>query len=218
MTMPLWQRTALEAFGTGFLAFTVGRLGSSEFNGFEQAIVIGLCLAMLIHLMGRATGAHFNPAVTLLLNAQRFGRARLLSRGALRESVAYISAQLLGATVGLGLNPFDRPINDFAFDAWLPEFVFSFVLFGLILRWSSEGRICPVAQPLSGLVIGSGLSVLVLLGSLTESGIYNPAMAIAFAVKGMAGSIIAIVDQFLAAGLMLLLLTCLLYTSDAADE
>ncbi|MDC3048684.1 aquaporin [Synechococcus sp. AH-736-A19] len=214
MTMPLWQRTALEAFGTGFLAFTVGRLGSSEFNGFEQAIVIGLCLAMLIHLMGRATGAHFNPAVTLLLNAQRFGRARLLSRGALRESVAYISAQLLGATVGLGLNPFDRPINDFAFDAWLPEFVFSFVLFGLILRWSSEGRICPVAQPLSGLVIGSGLSVLVLLGSLTESGIYNPAMAIAFAVKGMAGSIIAIVDQFVAAGLMLLLLPSRPQSSD----
>ena len=204
----------MEAFGTGFLAFTVGRLGSSEFNGFEQAIVIGLCLAMLIHLMGRATGAHFNPAVTLLLNAQRFGRARLLSRGALRESVAYISAQLLGATVGLGLNPFDRPINDFAFDAWLPEFVFSFVLFGLILRWSSEGRICPVAQPLSGLVIGSGLSVLVLLGSLTESGIYNPAMAIAFAVKGMGGSIIAIVDQFLAAGLMLLLLTSQPQSSD----
>ena len=214
MTMPLWQRTALEAFGTGFLAFTVGRLGSSEFNGFEQAIVIGLCLAMLIHLMGRATGAHFNPAVTLLLNAQRFGRARLLSRGALRESVAYISAQLLGATVGLGLNPFDRPINDFALNAWLPEFVFSFVLFGLILRWSSEGRICPVAQPLSGLVIGSGLSVLVLLGSLTESGIYNPAMAMAFAVKGMAGSIIAIVDQFLAAGLMLLLLPSRPQSSD----
>ena len=214
MTMPLWQRTALEAFGTGFLAFTVGRLGSSEFNGFEQAIVIGLCLAMLIHLMGRATGAHFNPAVTLLLNAQRFGRARLLSRGALRESVAYISAQLLGATVGLGLNPFDRPINDFALDAWLPEFVFSFVLFGLILRWSSEGRICPVAQPLSGLVIGSGLSVLVLLGGLTNSGIYNPAMAIAFAVKGMGGSIIAIVDQFLAAGLMLLLLTSHPQSSD----
>ena len=214
MTMPLWQRTALEAFGTGFLAFTVGRLGSSEFNGFEQAIVIGLCLAMLIHLMGRATGAHFNPAVTLLLNAQRFGRARLLSRGALRESVAYISAQLLGATVGLGLNPFDRPINDFALDAWLPEFVFSFVLFGLILRWSSEGRICPVAQPLSGLVIGSGLSVLVLLGGLTNSGIYNPAMAIAFAVKGMGGSIIAIVDQFLAAGLMLLLLPSQPQSSD----
>tara|TARA_B100002051_G_scaffold246231_1_gene254171 strand:- start:152 stop:796 length:645 start_codon:yes stop_codon:yes gene_type:complete len=214
MTMPLWQRTALEAFGTGFLAFTVGRLGSSEFNGFEQAIVIGLCLALLIHLMGRATGAHFNPAVTLLLNAQRFGRSMLLSRETLRESVAYISAQLLGATVGLGLNPVDRPINDFALDAWLPEFVFSFVLFGLILRWSREGRICPVAQPLSGLVIGSGLSVLVLLGGLTESGIYNPAMAIAFAVKGMGGSIIAIVDQFLAAGLIVMLLPSRPQSSD----
>ena len=206
MTMPLWQRTALEAFGTGFLAFVVGRLGSSEFSGFEQAIVIGLCLALLIHLMGRATGAHFNPAVTLLLNAQRFGRARLISRDARRESVAYISAQLLGATVGLGLNPVEGPISNFGLHASLPEFVFSFVLFGLILRWSREGRICPVSQPLSGLVIGSGLSVLVLLGGLTESGIYNPAMAIALAVKGMDGSILAIMNELMAAGLLLLYL------------
>ena len=206
MTMPLWQRTALEAFGTGFLAFAVGRLGGSEFSGFDQAFVIGLCLALLIHLMGRATGAHFTPAVTLLLNAQRFGRARLISRDARRESFAYIAAQLLGATVGLGLNPVEGPINDFGLHAWLPEFVFSFVLFGLILRWSREGRICPVSQPLSGLVIGSGLSVLVLLGGLTESGIYNPAMAIALAVKGMDGSILAIVNEFIAAGLLLLYL------------
>ena len=78
-----------------------------------------------------------------------------------------------------------------------------------------EGRICPVAQPLSGqFVIGSGLSVLVILGGLTESGIYNPAMAIAFAVKGMGGSFIAIVDQFLAAGLMLLLLPSQPQSSD----
>ena len=206
MTMPLWQRTALEAFGTAFLAFTVGRLSGSDFNGVEQAIGIGLCLALLIHLLGRATGAHFNPAVTVALNAQRFGRARLFSIDACREIFSYIAAQVLGATVGLALNPVDGPINDFSLDGWLPEFVFSFVLFGLILRWSREGRICPVAQPLSGLVIGSGLSVLVLLGGLTESGIYNPAMAIAFAVKGMGGSVIAIVDEFLAAGLMLLLL------------
>lgn len=206
MTMPLWQRTALEGFGTGFLAFAVGRLGGSEFSGFEQAIVIGLCLALLIHLMGRATGAHFNPAVTLLLNAQRFGRARLLSRDARSETVTYIAAQLLGATVGLGINPVEGPINDFGLHASLPEFVFSFVLFGLILRWSREGRICPVSQPLSGLVIGSGLSVLVLLGGLTESGIYNPAMAIALAVKGMDGSILAIVNEFMAAGLLLLYL------------
>ena len=82
----------------------------------------------------------------------------------------------------------------------------SSALFGLILRWSREGRICPVSQPLSGLVIGSGLSVLVLLGGLTESGIYNPAMAIALAVKGMDGSILAIVNEFMAAGLLLLYL------------
>ena len=206
MTMPLWQRTALEAFGTGFLGFTAGQLGGSEFNGFEQAIVIGLCLALLINLMGRATGAHFNPAITLLLNGQRFGRAKLLSRDAFHESCAYIAAQLLGATVGLGLNPVERMTNDFAINAWLPELVFSFVLYAVVLRWSREGRICPVAQPLSGLVIGSALSVLVILGGLTESGIYNPAMAVALATKGMDGSIVAIVGEFLAVGLLLLFL------------
>ena len=216
MTMPLWKRTALEAFGTGLLAFTVGRLGSSEFNGFEQAIVIGLCLALLIHLMGRATGAHFNPAVTLLLNAQRFGRAKLLSRDACRESCSYIVAQLLGATVGLGGNPVDGTTYDFGLNAWLPELIFSFVLYGVILRWSREGRICPVAQPLSGIVIGSALSVLVLLGGLTESGIYNPAMAIALATKGMDGSVIAIVCECLAAGLLLLYLPPLATSNDDA--
>jgi len=205
MTMPLWQRTVLEAFGTGFLAFTVGRLSGSDFNGFEQAVAIGLCLALLIHLMGRATGAHFNPAVTVILNAQRFGSARLLSRDACRETFAYIAAQVLGATVGLALNTVDGPVNAFGVNAWVPEFVFSLVLYGLILRWSTEGRICPVAQPLSGLVVGSGLGLLVLLGGLTQSGIYNPAMAIALAVQGMDGSALAIVDEFLAAGLLLLL-------------
>ena len=151
MTMPLWQRAALEAFGTAFLAFTVGRLSGSDFNGLEQAVGIGLCLALLIHLMGRATGAHFNPAVTVALNAQRFGRSRLFSIDACREIFSYIAAQVLGATVGLALNPVDGPANAFGVQGLVPEFVFSLVLYALILRWSTEGRICPVAQPLSGL-------------------------------------------------------------------
>ena len=206
MTMPLWQRTALEAFGTAFLAFTVGRLSGSDLNGLEQAVGIGLCLALLIHLMGRGTGAHFNPAVTVALNAQRFGRARLFSIDACREIFSYIAAQVLGATVGLALNPVDGPANAFGVQGLVPEFVFSLVLYALILRWSTEGRICPVAQPLSGLVIGGGLGLLALLGGLTQSGIYNPAMAIALGVQGMDGSAIAIVDEFLAVGLLLLLL------------
>ena len=55
-------------------------------------------------------------------------------------------------------------------------------------------------------MIGGGLGLLALLGGLTQSGIYNPAMAIALGIQGMDGSAIAIVDEFLAVGLLLLLL------------
>lgn len=105
MTLSLLQRSALEALGTGFLAFTVGRLSSTEFNGFEQALSIGLCLALLIHVLGRFSGAHFNRAVTLLLNHQRFGLKAFTTRAGLVEIGSYVLAQIVGAWIGLGLTP-----------------------------------------------------------------------------------------------------------------
>ena len=205
MPLPLRTRAVLEAFGTGFLAFTVGRLSSTEFNGFEQAVSIGLCLALLIHLLGRFSGAHFNPAVTLLLNHQRLGMKAFTTRAGLVEIGSYALAQSLGATVGLGLNPPGVAPEAIQLGGLTSELVFSLVLFALILRWSNEGKICPFAQPLAGLVIGAGLSVLVLLGGLTQSGIYNPAMAIAFGVHGTDRVGLVILDQMVAVGLLLLI-------------
>ena len=62
--LPLSQRSGLEALGTAVLAFTISRVGTADLNGFEQSMSIGLCLALLIHVIGRFSGAHFNPAVT----------------------------------------------------------------------------------------------------------------------------------------------------------
>ena len=87
------------------MAFTVGRLSSTEFNGFEQALSIGLCLALLIHVLGRFSGAHFNRAVTLLLNHQRFGLKAFTTRAGLVEIGSYVLAQIVGAWIGLGLTP-----------------------------------------------------------------------------------------------------------------
>ena len=204
MVIPLWKRTLLEAFGTGFLAFTVGRLSSTEFNGFEQAVSIGLCLALLIHLLGRFSGAHFNPAVTLLLNHQRIGVKAFTTRAGLVEIGAYGSAQILGASIGLGFNPPGMAPDAVQLGGLTSELIFTVVLFALILRWSNEGKICPVAQPMAGLVIGAGLSLRVLLGGLTQSGIYNPAMAIAFGLHGTDRVGLVIVDHMLAVGLLLL--------------
>lgn len=204
MTLSLLQRSALEALGTGFLAFTVGRLSSTEFNGFEQAVSIGLCLALLIHLLGRFSGAHFNPAVTLLLNHQRFGLKAFTTRVGLVEIGSYVFAQIVGAWIGLGLNP-PGAVPDAVQLGGLPsELVFSAVLFALILRWSNEGKICPFAQPMSGLVIGAGLSVLVLLGGLTQSGNYNPALAIAFGLHGTDRFELVILAHMLAVAVLLM--------------
>ena len=48
--LPLPQRCGLEALGTAVIAFTISRVGLADLNGFEQALAIGLCLAMLIHV------------------------------------------------------------------------------------------------------------------------------------------------------------------------
>ena len=151
--LPLPQRCGLEALGTAVLAFTISRVGLTDLNGFEKALAIGLCLAMLIHVIGRLSGAHFNPAVTVLLTQQRFGQAAFRSRESWLEASSYIVAQIIGALIGFALTPVPETRSEFALGGLIPEAAFSLALYALILRWSDEGRICPFAQPLSGIVI-----------------------------------------------------------------
>ena len=202
MTLSLLQRSALEALGTAFLAFTIGRVGSSALNGFEQAMAIGLCLTLLIHVIGRFSGAHFNPAVTILLTIQRYQQQAFRVAESWLEAGSYIVAQIIGALIGFALTPAESSGGAFALDGVIPEVLFSLALYALILRWSDEGRICPFAQPLSGIVIGAGLGFLALVGGLTQSGIYNPAVAIGLASRGMDGVVMAIVGQFVAVAVL----------------
>jgi hypothetical protein len=57
----------------------------------------------------------------------------------------------------------------------------------LIHTWSNEGRICPEARPLSGFVVGSGLTSLLFLGSAESVGIFNPAFTLTFMGLGARG-------------------------------
>ena len=205
--LPLVQRSGLEALGTALLAFTISRVGTADLNGFEQSMGIGLCLALLIHVIGRFSGAHFNPAVTVLLTQQRFGRTAFLATESLTEAGSYIVAQIIGALIGFALTPASGTSSAFVLDGLIPEVVFSLALYALILRWSDEGRICPFAQPLSGLVIGGGLGFLALIGGLTQSGIYNPAISIGLFSHGMSGVVLAIFGQAIAVGILLLVTT-----------
>ena len=207
MAHNLLQRSVVEGAGTALLGFAIARAGHSGLDGFQQAWLIGLTLCLLIHTCGRLSGAHFNPAVTLLLQQQRVGWRGCLRGEAGRETLAYGLAQVIGALLAFRLDPWIPQTSQvFQATAFLPELVFSVVLLTLIQAWSREGKICPFAQPLAGVVLGLGLVALVLLGGLTGSGIYNPAIAVAMAVgRGAEGIGPLIGAQLLATVLVVVL-------------
>ena len=100
----LGRRTVAELLGTLLLLATVVGSGimAERLCGGNQAIALlgntiptGAMLVVLILIFGPISGAHFNPAVTLVFAAR--GEAR---RG---EALAYIPAQILGGLLGVWL-------------------------------------------------------------------------------------------------------------------
>lgn len=96
------RRVAAEGVGTAFLlAIVVGsgimgeRLaaGNDAIALLGNTIATGAGLVVLIHIFGPVSGAHFNPAVTLvsLLNGQSDRRT----------AAAYVAAQVVGAVLGV---------------------------------------------------------------------------------------------------------------------
>jgi len=69
----------------------IGQLGGLG-DWFAIGLTFGIMIAVVIYALGRVSGAHINPAVTIaLLATKRFPAG---------EAVAYIVAQLIGAAVG----------------------------------------------------------------------------------------------------------------------
>ncbi|WP_420103713.1 aquaporin [Bosea sp. (in: a-proteobacteria)] len=147
------RRLAAEGLGTmALLAIVVGsgimadRLagGNVAVALLANAIATGAGLVVLITVFGPVSGAHFNPAVTLVAMLRRD-----VSRG---MAGAYAVAQFLGAVLGVWLAHamFAAPLlqvsaklRDGSGQA-LSEFVASF---GLILAISGTARSRPAAVP-----------------------------------------------------------------------
>jgi glycerol uptake facilitator-like aquaporin len=104
MQYGLGRRIVAELLGTLLLLATVVGSGimAERLCGGNQAIALlgntiptGAMLVVLILIFGPISGAHFNPAVTLVFAAR--GEAK---RG---EALAYIPAQILGGLLGVWL-------------------------------------------------------------------------------------------------------------------
>jgi glycerol uptake facilitator-like aquaporin len=144
-----------EALGSFFLFATVIGSGimAEQLSGGNIAVALlgntlatGAMLFVLITMLGPISGAHFNPAVTLVM----------VLRGDLRRNAlaAYIPAQLAGGILGVWAAHlmFGLPIIQFSehsrtgIGQWAGEFI---ATFGLILTILGTVRMRPAAVPSS---------------------------------------------------------------------
>ena len=102
MTFSLSRRLAAEALGTALLLAVVVGSGimGQRLSGGNDAIALlgntlatGAALVVLITVFGPISGAHFNPAVTLVMAARR-------EIGPLAAAL-YIPCQVIGAILGV---------------------------------------------------------------------------------------------------------------------
>ena len=153
-------RILAEALGTALLVATVVGSGimADRLAGGNQAIALlgntiptGAILVVLITILGPVSGAHFNPAVTLVFRGAKrdaLGRSRSLRRGAMhrrhrRHALAHLMFDL--APLMIGTTARSGPSQ------WLAEAV---ATFSLVLTILGGIRYAPQAIPwLVGLVI-----------------------------------------------------------------
>ena len=189
----LTRRCAAELIGTALLivfgpgsvvaALTVGG-GTLDHAGLGMvAISFGLVVALVIYAFGTTSGAHINPAVTIVLAAT--------GRFPWRDVVPYLVAQLVGSVGGglIVIATFGTSAVDlgnvggvaFGADVSYPqavaaEAVATFLLVTTIFALAVDRR-APVGW--AGLMIGLSVTALVLVFGPVTGAAVNPARALA---------------------------------------
>ncbi len=174
------RRLVAESLGTAILVATVVGSGimAAKLSGGNDAIALlgntlptGAILVVLISILGPISGAHFNPAVSLVF--------------ALRQELpwltfaSYVVAQIVGGCLGslLANVMFDAPVFQVATTVrggggqWLAECVATFTLVGAIL---GSIRFAPNATPWI-----VGLTITAAYWFTSSTSFANPAVTIA---------------------------------------
>jgi glycerol uptake facilitator-like aquaporin len=179
MTAALPQRMAAEALGTGLLVATVvgsGIMAESLTKDVAVALLgntlpTGAMLVVLITILGPISGAHLNPAVSLVFALKRDLAAR--------EAAFYVVAQVAGGVLGTiaAHVMFALPLLDASLKVrtggaqWFAEWV---ATFGLVVTVLAGIRFARAAVP--WLV---GLYITAAYWFTASTSFANPAVAIA---------------------------------------
>lgn len=160
-----------ELLGTFVLALAV-IVSLSGSLIFPAPILAALTVGVFVYTIGRISGTHLNPAVTLgILSVKKIS---------VRDAVGYIAAQFGGAGLATFIAqafihiPPVVPVSD---SVWvvLSEALGTFILvFGIASVVFGK-----VSRELSGVVIGGSLLLGIALASSGSNGILNPAVAMA---------------------------------------
>ncbi|MBX3286182.1 MAG: aquaporin family protein [Actinobacteria bacterium] len=163
LRLDLARRLAAEALGTAFLLIAVVGSGimASQLSTdvglqlLENSIATGGALVGLILMFGAVSGAHLNPAVTLV--------DRLLGSTTSRDAGLYVVAQVVGACVGtvvgnlmfelpaVGLSPRHRSSGAL----WLSEVVATVGLLLVIQGCVRTGRAAAVPFAVGAWITGA---------------------------------------------------------------
>jgi len=222
MTHPLGRRLLAEALGTAILVAAVVGSGimAERLAGGNQAIALlcntiptGAILVVIITVLGPVSGAHFNPAVTLV-----FATRRTMPWS---EVVPYVVVQCLGGIAGTALAHlmFDLAPLSIGVTArsgasqWLAEGVATFTLIFAVL-----GGVRYAPQAIPWLV---GLTITAAYWFTSSTSFANPAVTLArgftttfagIAINHVPGFVVA---QLVGAGIAAVACTVLFPTAEA---
>ena len=166
------KRYLMEFIGTFFLTVAISLTANP--------ITIGLMLMAMIYVGGHVSGGHFNPAISFACFIQ--------NRLNLKDMGWYIAAQSLGACVGLWFfmlimnAPYSIEMvpGSYVVAPLVIEALFVNVLCWVYLMMNFSNRYKDSTIP--GIVIGLTMMAIV---SVSASGLFNPAVAIASMVSNM---------------------------------
>jgi glycerol uptake facilitator-like aquaporin len=221
VTFSLNKRLAAEFLGTGLLVATVvgsGIMGERLAGGnvalalLGNTLPTGAILVVLILAFGPISGAHFNPAVSLVMGLRK--------EHPWREFIPYAIAQIVGGCLGtlVAHGMFDLPLFELAAKArtgpaqWFAEFV---ATFGLIVTILAVSRFKSEAIP-----VAVGLYITAAYWFTASTSFANPAVTIARALTNSFSGIapgdapMFIVAQLVGALAGLVLMRWLLADSD----
>ena len=180
-----------ESVGTFALALAV----VSSVAGMPMVptpVLAGLVLGLFVYSVGKVSGCHINPAVTLGLWS--------IDKISTQETLRYIAAQLLGAVAAVlvlsvlfDMGSFSLTFAEEAGRVFLAECVGA-MLFTFGVASVVAGR---VNDAMSGVVVGGSLLLgIVVAAQLGSAGILNPAVALALgslSLSYVAGSVVGAV-------------------------